>query len=220
MNSAQQENACRICVVRCCDLLAPRSDARVANAANGLRHCMYSVEAVTAAARCPHVLLCATQLNLLPMLCAAARCSPHAAVCAPGFGGPGCSQLCGGVGISASYGPPGRAVNAPCVLCSSNGETRGFSYDWALGNDYIAPRTVSRDGAALSIECLSEYSQLSDGSFYLPLSSDAGVAVTDGVLNFTACVELCSEAECQLVTYDYRLRKCSVRVSQAPVYEG
>lgn len=141
-------------------------------------------------------------------------------LCDGGFGGPGCSQLCGGVGNQASYGPPGRALNSPCVPCSAAGETRGFSYDWALSNDVMIPRTVSREGAALSLECLAEYSQLSDGSFFLPLFSSAGVVVTAGVQNFSACVQLCTDADCMLVTYDYRLQECSVRVAEPPLYEG
>lgn len=90
----------------------------------------------------------------------------------------------------------------------------------ALSNDVFIPRTVSRQGAATPIECLSEYVQMSDGNFFIPLSTTEGVTVTPNVTSFAACVELCSNTECQLLTYDYRTRHCSVRVYQAPVYEG
>jgi hypothetical protein len=81
-------------------------------------------------------------------------------------------------------------------------------------------RTVSRAGAAAATECLSEYSQMTDGAFYIPLSSDVGVTVTPSVTTFAECVNMCDQADCQLVTYDYKLQECSVRVSVAPVYEG
>jgi len=84
----------------------------------------------------------------------------------------------------------------------------------------FTPRTVARVGAASPLECLSEYSQIVDGSYFLPVSSPEGVTETPGVKSFSACVGFCSDANCQLVTYDYRQQKCYVRVSQAPVYEG
>lgn len=89
-----------------------------------------------------------------------------------------------------------------------------------MANDIFTPKTVSRIGSTTPVECLSEYSQISDGEFYLLLSSNEGVTVTPGVTNFAACVDLCSAASCQLVTYDYVAKECHVRTSQAPVYEG
>jgi hypothetical protein len=68
--------------------------------------------------------------------------------------------------------------------------------------------------------CLSEYSQINDGTYYLPLSSDEGVTVVDNVPTFTACTEECDKAQCQLITYDYNTKKCYVRVSIAPILEG
>lgn len=87
-------------------------------------------------------------------------------------------------------------------------------------NDYYSARTVSRPGSAEAAECLSEYSQMTDGSFWLPLSSDVGVTVTPGVTSFADCVRLCDRADCQLLTYDYVRQECHVRVSIQPVYEG
>lgn len=81
-------------------------------------------------------------------------------------------------------------------------------------------RTVARPGAASSLDCLSEYSQLQDGSWWLPIADSTGVNVTAGVLTFASCVELCDQARCQLVTYDYVAKECSVRVVLDPVYEG
>ena len=83
-----------------------------------------------------------------------------------------------------------------------------------------ASRTVSRLGATSAVDCLSEYAQISDGSFYLPLSSAEGVTVSPNITSFGACVDLCSQAACQLVTYEYVNQLCSVRVSQAPLLEG
>lgn len=79
---------------------------------------------------------------------------------------------------------------------------------------------MSRVGAITPVECLSEYSQVRDGEFWLPLSSTEGVTVTPGVTSHAACVDLCTAANCQLLTYDYVSKECHVRVSEAPVYEG
>lgn len=88
-------------------------------------------------------------------------------------------------------------------------------------NDIFSPATISRIGATNPVECLSEYGQMNDGSFYIPLNSDEGVTVTSGINSFQACVDLCSaQANCQLVTYDYQAKTCSVRVWIPPVYEG
>lgn len=72
----------------------------------------------------------------------------------------------------------------------------------------------------LSCRCLSEYSQINDGTYYLPLSSDEGVTVVENVANFTACTQECDKAQCQLITYDYVTKQCYVRVSIAPIMTG
>lgn len=72
----------------------------------------------------------------------------------------------------------------------------------------------------LLCRCLAEYSQIVDGSYYIPLYSDLGVTTYENVASYAACVQLCTNATCQLVTYDYVSRQCFVRVSTAPVYEG
>lgn len=59
-----------------------------------------------------------------------------------------------------------------------------------------------------------------DSAYYLPVSSDEGVTNHTNIPSFPACVDLCTAAQCQLVTYDYQRRECFVRVSQAPVYAG
>lgn len=89
-----------------------------------------------------------------------------------------------------------------------------------LANDVYTPGVVARRGAASPIECLSEYAQVVDSAYYIPLSSDEGVTNHTNVANFSACVNLCTAAQCQLVTYDYQHRQCFVRVSEAPVYDG
>lgn len=141
-------------------------------------------------------------------------------LCAAGYGGTGCATLCGGFGEDATYGPPGRALSSQCLQCSSQGKTIGFSFDWNMQNDLFVPRTISRIGASSSVDCLSEYTQLVDGAWYLPLSSSFGVSTTPNVASFSACVDLCSTSGCQLVTYDYREQTCTQRMSIAPEYEG
>lgn len=88
-------------------------------------------------------------------------------------------------------------------------------------NDLFTPNTVTRVGATTPVECLNKYGQMNDGAFWVPLSSDEGVTVTQGVGILQACVDLCSaQQECQLVTYDYTAQTCTVRVWLTPIYEG
>lgn len=150
-------------------------------------------------------------------------------LCLPGYGGVNCSLPCGGVGVNSTYGPPGRAYVdnhvTECMQCSSRGQTATFSFSWNMQNDLFTPRTVSRIGAASSLECLSEYSQINDGSYYLPISatedpSGNTVFKVEKVPNFAACTAECDARQCQLVTYDYITQNCFVRVSLAPKYEG
>jgi hypothetical protein len=86
--------------------------------------------------------------------------------------------------------------------------------------DFFVPQTIARPGATSPVDCLAEYSQLQDGSWWLPLADSTGVNVSTGVTTFASCVERCDQARCQLVTYDYVAQECSVRVAQDPVYEG
>jgi hypothetical protein len=139
---------------------------------------------------------------------------------AAGYGGQGCAQLCGGSGEAATYGPPGRALSSTCQPCSSQGKTIGFSFNWNSANDLYSARTISRVMASSSIDCLSEYAQTVDGAWYLPLTSSYGTNTSNGVPSFSACVDICSSIDCQLVTYDYVARTCTTRVSIAPTYEG
>lgn len=137
-----------------------------------------------------------------------------------GYSGQDCSQQCGGVATAASFGPPGRLINSPCVPCSSQGKTVGFSFDFNMQNDLFAPRTVARPRASSATDCLSEYAQVVDGSWYLPLSSSQGTSTTKEVPSFAACVDICSATACQLLTYDYVDRSCMTRVSLTPIDEG
>lgn len=88
-----------------------------------------------------------------------------------------------------------------------------------MQNDVYTPRSVSRLGAATSVECLAEYVQLGDSAWYLPLSSSEGVTESPAQ-SFAACVDLCTTARCMLATYDYVTKTCSVRVAQDNIYEG
>jgi hypothetical protein len=145
-------------------------------------------------------------------------------LCLPGYGGLNCADKCGGSLENATYGPPGREMltgqPTPCLACSAGGRTVTYSFTWNLGNDPFTPKTVARIGAASPIECLSEYSQINDGTFYLPLASNEGVTVVKDIANFADCTAECDKRQCQLVTYDYVSKECFVRTSEAPVYEG
>lgn len=118
--------------------------------------------------------------------------------------------------------PTGTAYRGPLTAASASFASlfRSYHYNRNSAIDFFVPRTMARAGAASSLECLSEYSQLQDGSWWLPLADSAGVNITAGVTTFDSCVRLCDQALCQLVTYDYVAKECSVRVALDPVYEG
>lgn len=117
-----------------------------------------------------------------------------------------CAEGCGAL-VDERSGH--RKVTALCCWVCRN-----------LENDALSPGVVSRVGAASPVECLSSYSQIVDGNYFLPVSSDEGVTKRSGVRSFSACVDLCSAMKCQIVTYDYATRECFLRVSQTPVLEG
>jgi hypothetical protein len=99
--------------------------------------------------------------------------------------------------------------------------TYGYSFDWQKSNDVFVPRIVSKTGATSSADCLSEFGQLIDGAFYLPLASDAATVVTPGIMAFADCVALClPDSRCQLVTYNYVEKTCTVRNAQEAVLTG
>lgn len=85
----------------------------------------------------------------------------------------------------------------------------------------FVPKTVSRDGASTSVDCLAEFCQYQDGAWYLPLQSDIATNVSLNVQTFADCVALCpASSSCQLVTYDYVAKSCTVRSGATVVYEG
>jgi hypothetical protein len=77
--------------------------------------------------------------------------------------------------------------------CSAGGRTATYSFLWNMGVDTFTPKTVSRIGAATPIECLSEYLQVADGAYYLPLSSNEGVTALSGVASFADCITECDK---------------------------
>lgn len=90
-----------------------------------------------------------------------------------------------------------------------------------LSNDVFAPRTISRQRDSTSLDCVSEFGQLTDASWFLPLQSDAGTTVAQNVAGFADCVALCQAgSDCQLVTYDYMAKTCTVRNGTTPEFTG
>ena len=88
-------------------------------------------------------------------------------------------------------------------------------------NDVFSPRTISRERASNSLDCVSEFMQLGDGAWWLPIQADNSTAVTPNVLTFAECVAQCpAGSDCQLVTYDYIKQTCTVRAGATVVYEG
>lgn len=104
--------------------------------------------------------------------------------------------------------PPVTAV----THCHSN---RG------LDNDVFVPKTISREGASSSVDCVAEFGQYQDGAWYLPLQSNVSTNVSSNVQTFADCVALCpASSTCQFVTYDYVDKACTVRSGAPVIYEG
>lgn len=125
-------------------------------------------------------------------------------VCAPGYGGAGCWLRCGGgSGVNATFGGTGREVGSDCQTCPAI--TTGFSFFDSSGDNKFMPAVVSRVGAESSAECLAEFAQIGDGSWYM----GGSVAMTSvaNVTNFESCVETCRiDANCQYITFDYGMQ--------------
>jgi hypothetical protein len=69
-------------------------------------------------------------------------------------------------------------------------------------NDVFVPRILARPEASSPVDCLSEYAQIRDGSWRLPLSTTEATNVTEGVATFQECVDLCStNDDCLLLTF-------------------
>ena len=90
-----------------------------------------------------------------------------------------------------------------------------------LNNDVFVPKTISRDGASTSVDCVAEFGQYQDGAWYLPLQSDIATNVSSDVQSFAECVALCpASSDCQFVIYDYVAKSCTARSGAPVVYEG
>lgn len=89
-----------------------------------------------------------------------------------------------------------------------------------MQQDLFTPRVVSRPAASSPVDCLSEFGQLKDGAWFLPLSSQVGTIVTDGITTFGDCVALCNTTSCQMATYDYKAQTCTTRLTQPAEMEG
>jgi hypothetical protein len=88
---------------------------------------------------------------------------------------------------------------------------RGFQ------SDTFVPLTVSPSGASSPLHCFSEYAQINDGAWHLPIPNDAGASTANNVTTFAACVDMCTASSCQMVTYDYREQACTIRMPVTPV---
>lgn len=125
--------------------------------------------------------------------------------------------------LPPQYGPVGRgsdnSTNA-CITCSSAGT--GFSFEYNLTNMVYAPVAVSRLGANFSGDCLTQFTQIVDGAWYIPVAdtSPAWTAADAGHTNETsleACLARCDTdvaapgtPVCMFVNYNYDTGKCMV----------
>lgn len=135
-----------------------------------------------------------------------------------GWGEAGCQTQCGGKGDAATYGVNGRAMDSACTACSY-GNT-GFSFQWQMRNDIFVAQAVAAIGADSSWDCVSEFAQLVDSAWYIPTTDNTAMNITANVSTFAECVALCTEPDCEYVTYDYVQRICYVRIGYEPIYMG
>lgn len=75
-------------------------------------------------------------------------------------------------------------------------------------------------GADSSLDCVSEFAQIVDGSWYLPTAGNTAMNITYNISTFAGCVALCTAPSCEYVTYDYRAQACYVRIAYDPEYLG
>lgn len=87
------------------------------------------------------------------------------AYCMGGYGGANCASACGGLGASATYGPPGRGVaqDPSCVACTT--QTTGYSFEWQMQNELFVSLPLSKPYANSSLDCIAQYGQLVDGAW-------------------------------------------------------
>lgn len=136
-------------------------------------------------------------------------------MCVVGFGGPDCATECGGIGTSASYGKEGMAAGALCTACPNMAKGYFFTYaptgtTTTSGHPYT-PYVVSRIGATSTSDCLAEFSQIADESWYLWYPELLHMIVVDvpGAdkdAQFENCVARCKpgpNGDCQFATFDY-----------------
>lgn len=141
-------------------------------------------------------------------------------LCLPGrgaSGGDNCAGTCGGPN-NATYGPLGRAFGSECWKCMV--ADTGYSFSWGLDNDIFAPRTVAPLGADAPQDCLAEFGQMLDGSWYLPTTGNSAIITFNDVATFRDCIARCTATTCQYITYHYATRRCDVRQLQPIVYVG
>lgn len=96
----------------------------------------------------------------------------------------------------------------------------GFSFEYAFNNDMYAPRTVAPLGADAAQDCLAEFGQILDGSWWLPTTGNTGMTRNNNVMSWSDCVALCNTRTCQYITYEYETRTCWVRTANVLVYTG
>lgn len=88
-------------------------------------------------------------------------------------------------------------------------------------NDVFEISAVAKSGASSTTDCLASFAQIQDGAWWLPLSDSVTAVTTSAATNFAECVSRCTAAiDCQLVTFDYATKLCSVRVSEVPRLVG
>lgn len=87
------------------------------------------------------------------------------------------------------------------------------------GNEVFNVNAVARAGASAVTDCLASYAQILGGAWWLPLASNQGVS-NSTEQTFVDCVQRCGPPNCQMATYDYTTKMCSIRNWITPQYVG
>jgi hypothetical protein len=101
----------------------------------------------------------------------------------------------------------------------------GFFFDYLAVNRPFKPDVVARPAAATPGDCLAEFSQIVDSSWYLGdtdtmASVDLDPSATTVDQKFDNCVSSCKGAtQCQYITFDYATGGCFMKTAAASAEE-
>lgn len=123
--------------------------------------------------------------------------------------------MCGGPGLSATYGQGQRPLHTPCASCPTTNLTVN------LGSVItFTSLASSRPGASNQTDCLSQWVNYGD-SWVLANGDARAFDSYPGVASVSDCLALCAAAaDCEVSTYFITSKECRVRRVRVPEYRG